>query len=181
MDLNLHDRDTMIATLPKGGVIAEIGVDWGEFSKYILAQAKPKLLYLIDCWLQQSRAVCGSDPANYEPHLKQKAYQQVLDWFGNNPQCRVMRNFSLYAACTFPDGYFDWIFLDANHLQCHQDMEAWWPKIKSGGWMTGHDYCMVADFITVQRDVDRWMKEHPDLKLLLTDEEIYKCWLVQKP
>jgi len=36
--------------VPSKGIVAEVGVDEGNFSKEILSITKPKMLYLIDAW-----------------------------------------------------------------------------------------------------------------------------------
>ena len=43
-------RDEMIASIPKGGMIAELGVFKGEFSLKIDEICQPKELILIDSW-----------------------------------------------------------------------------------------------------------------------------------
>ena len=57
MTLDLTDRNSLIGSLPQGGVIAEIGVANGEFSEIILDRCKPKLLVLVDCWEHQPESV----------------------------------------------------------------------------------------------------------------------------
>jgi hypothetical protein len=49
---------------------------------------------------------------------------------------------SLTASCFFPDGWFDWIHLDARHdyVGLTTDVQAWLPKIRPGGWLSGDDY-----------------------------------------
>lgn len=46
------------------------------------------------------------------------------------------------AARRFPDGHFDWIYLDATHTYAaaRDDLRRWWPKLRVGGLMSGHDY-----------------------------------------
>ena len=46
------------------------------------------------------------------------------------------------AAKLVPDKSIDWIYVDARHDYCGttQDMEEWWPKLRQGGIMSGHDY-----------------------------------------
>jgi len=179
MNWNLSDRETMFDSLPKGGIGAEMGVDWGEFSKRIIQLAQPKMMYLIDCWEQQPVEVYGHDPANSHQDVK---YKQCLTWFTTNERVKLVKAYSLDACEAFPDGYFDWFYIDANHLQCAADMAAWWPKIKSGGWFMGHDYVQggVGDYITVQKDVDAFVEKY-NLPLLLTEDEIYKNWIIRKP
>ena len=49
---------------------------------------------------------------------------------------------STMAAELFKDGYFDLIFIDANHTykKMKEDALAWRPKLKEGGVIAGHDY-----------------------------------------
>ena len=36
--------------MPSKGIVAEVGVDEGNYSEEILSITKPKILYLIDAW-----------------------------------------------------------------------------------------------------------------------------------
>jgi len=49
---------------------------------------------------------------------------------------------SVAAAALFPDASLDWVHLDARHdyASVKADIEAWLPKIRSGGWLSGDDY-----------------------------------------
>ena len=42
----------------------------------------------------------------------------------------------------FPDGSVDFCFIDADHTPkgVRRDMTAWWPKVRAGGLLGGHDY-----------------------------------------
>ena len=48
-------RVDLLQFLPKGGVVAEIGVAEGGFSKKILNATSPQTLHLIDPWEFQDR------------------------------------------------------------------------------------------------------------------------------
>jgi hypothetical protein len=49
---------------------------------------------------------------------------------------------SLAAARLFPDESFAWVHIDARHdyPSVRADIEAWAPKVQSGGWLSGDDY-----------------------------------------
>ena len=49
---------------------------------------------------------------------------------------------SVAAAEMFPDKMFDLVFVDADHSAraVFADLEAWEPKVKPGGVLSGHDY-----------------------------------------
>lgn len=49
---------------------------------------------------------------------------------------------SVDAAANVPDGWADFVFIDAGHSYAavKADIEAWAPKVSPGGWLGGHDY-----------------------------------------
>ena len=54
----------------------------------------------------------------------------------------ILQNSTTDAAERFPDGHFDWLYLDATHTyaEAKADLEAWYPKVRIGGLVSGHDY-----------------------------------------
>lgn len=46
----LLDRESLLKCLPKNAIVAEIGVDQGEFSQQILDICTPQKLHLVDAW-----------------------------------------------------------------------------------------------------------------------------------
>jgi hypothetical protein len=49
---------------------------------------------------------------------------------------------SLTASRLFGDASIDWVHLDARHdyASVIADIQAWLPKVKHGGWLSGDDY-----------------------------------------
>jgi len=183
--LDLSHRDSLFASLTPGGIGAEIGVDWGDYSRRIMELAQPRLMFLIDVWCDQPAEIIGHDPAN---SLQDVKYWQCLQRYTTDERYRMVKFKSPEIASVFPDGYFDWAYIDANHLLAYEDATAWWKKIRPGGILMGHDYCTpgttngcVGDYITVKPDIDRWVAEM-GLKMYLTVETDtdYHNWIVFK-
>lgn len=53
-----------------------------------------------------------------------------------------IRSDSTEAANRYADGSLDFVFIDADHEESAvmRDLLAWWPKVKAGGILAGHDY-----------------------------------------
>ncbi len=49
---------------------------------------------------------------------------------------------SAEAAALFPDDYFDWIYVDGDHVYeaVRADLELFDPKVRPGGLIAGDDY-----------------------------------------
>jgi len=54
------------------------------------------------------------------------------------------------------------------------------PKVKSGGWIAGHDYCMVGDYVTVKTAVDEAVASL-GVPLFVTMEREFPAWAFRKP
>ena len=68
---------------------------------------------------------------------------------------------SVKASRCFEDGELDFVFIDGEHSYeaAKADIEAWWPKVRSGGLLMGHDYDRQR-FAGVCRAVDEFGREH---------------------
>jgi hypothetical protein len=90
-------------------------------------------------------------------------------------RARIVKKFSVPASEVFEDLSLDFVFLDARHDRegFEKDIEVWFPKVKYGGWIGGHDYNS---------------KNHPDVKPVVDEMfrpsvEVDKdhTWMVRKP
>ncbi len=154
----LSSREELIRHLPKGGVGAEIGVAEGIFSAAILAAAEPRALHLIDPW---SHLETGGDPLQGRGHLEgvdralggsfappaanaqgDVAFAAVEARFAGDERVRLHRQFSYKAAASFPDGYFDFVYIDGDHHYefALRDLQDFAAKLKPGGLLFGHDF-----------------------------------------
>ncbi|CAE8643805.1 unnamed protein product [Polarella glacialis] len=61
----------------------------------------------------------------------------------------LCRNFTHVCAEHYPDESFDFVYVDALHdrKSVLRDLRTWWPKLRPGGVMAGHDYVSSDDVI----------------------------------
>lgn len=124
----LLSRLDLLENLPKNGIVAEIGVNMGEFSSQILDKCNPKKLHLIDAW--------ASDRYN------KKIENYVYDKFKTDKRVEINKGFSTSVHNSFEDGYFDWVYIDTDHSYevTIRELELYSSKVKPDGIIAGHDY-----------------------------------------
>lgn len=74
------------------------------------------------------------------------------------------------AVNQFPNNYFDFIYIDANHSYegCKNDLELWWPKLKSNGLMAGDDFTNLTTKTTsygVEKAVTEFFKDKSNINI----------------
>jgi hypothetical protein len=140
---------------------AEIGVRKGEFSELILSRWRGTQLLSIDPWTP-------ADPESYrdssnvsdDEHERFLAEAQGrLLAFGE--RSLIWRLTSEDAAARIEDSSLDFVYLDARHddASVMHDLELWWPKVRPGGVLAGHDYLdgeLPAGVFGVKSAVDRF-------------------------
>ena len=145
-----RDRRRFVLELPpRDSVCAEIGVWRGDFSAEILRVARPAKLHLIDPWTfftgeAYHEARYGGKVATDQATMDD-LHAGVLHRFARpiaEGVVEVHRCESGEATSRFPDGSFDWIYVDGNHLYeyARADLERYDPKVKHGGLIAGDDY-----------------------------------------
>ncbi len=138
----------------------EVGVFAGDTSKELLARENLHLT-MVDSWEGNGAAYVG-DTGDYHANLQQYeqerlylATQEAVKFAGT--RAHILRVRSIEAASIVADGFFDFVFIDADHSYegCKSDIEAWLPKVKRHGFIGGHDY-INPDFpkFGVKRAVD---------------------------
>ena len=107
----------------------ELGVAGGYYSDILLKSSKFSKLYSIDRW---------SDHHGIDEYLS--AARKLAT---HGPRSIVIKASFDDIIDLFPEDYFDLIYIDAYAHTGQEDgliLENWFPKLKSGGIFSGHDY-----------------------------------------
>lgn len=126
--------------------MAEIGSAYGE-SAWIFTGENPGLrLTCIDPW-----ETCKA----HAPRFGLKAKRDFMVRNGWNPNVTAITGFSVPESQKA--GMFDAVYIDAVHQyeDVKQDIAAWLPRVRKGGFIGGHDY-ISAMWPGVCRAVNEW-------------------------
>ena len=133
-------RLRMLEEMPKGGKCAEIGVWNGGFSRAILEVTNPSELVLIDPW-----DLLSQQPEEEHTHRKHDQsdemlamYDNVVSTYGKMSNVSIVKGFSAEVLSNYPDDYFDWVYIDGNHLYefVRKDVEISLRKVRPEGlWL----------------------------------------------
>lgn len=118
---------------------AEIGVYAGDYSKEIINIWKGDLI-LVDPWRKM-------DENEYEDIINFSDLEWCMsDCFKKLKEhinrVHFLRTTSQAAAELIKDESLDFVYIDANHKYdfVKEDIDLWFPKVRKGGVLAGHDY-----------------------------------------
>lgn len=123
--------------------LAEIGVRTGRNFKRLIDH-RPKLAVAVDCWIDDG--VPGRNDQVADQTGLDNQYNDFVSLVAGKPYVKICRGYSFDVVKEFPDNYFDFVYIDADHTYegCSRDILDWWPKVKSGGFLTGDDFRTVT-------------------------------------
>ena len=159
--------------LLNGSKIVEVGSWKGKSTAFlaveIINSGKDIEIHAVDTWR-------GSPEHSGDPYIQNDT---LYDLFLSNISpvssvIRPVRKASIEAAKDYQDYSVDVVFIDACHeYDCvKEDIAAWYPKVKSGGIISGHDY---GDYC---HNVVRAVNESLPKERLEVSEY---CWMYIKP
>ncbi len=172
-----NDFGKLFNQLELYGKGAEVGVQAGLYSQTLRDTWEGEELYLIDWWKYSPNY---KDIANVSDEKQKELYFSVINRFMDNQSVQIIRKNSIEASKQFPNEFFDWIYLDADHSYegCTNDLEAWYPKLKKGGVFAGHDYIdgeLIGGTFGVKSAVDNFISSK-EVNLYLTEENTIRSW-----
>lgn len=153
----LENRDQLGTILENEGFRrgVELGVQRGEYASRILQQWNSCEQYvLVDLWAPQENYHDGANVAqDAQDKIMQLAIGNTERWAAKVSVCR---NFTTACAALYEDEYFDFVYVDARHDRhgVTQDLVYWWPKVRPGGLVCGHDF--VTQYEGPAQMQERW-------------------------
>jgi hypothetical protein len=144
-------RNDMMAALPipRAGIIAEVGVALGQFSKFLMEELRPSSFHAFDVFaLHNEKFVWGQDTKTLlrgMTHLD--FYQSEISALGCETVFHVGPSQQTLAAV--PDRLFDMIYIDAAHTFEGVNADALLAdrKLKLDGILVFNDYVLYDPFL----------------------------------
>jgi hypothetical protein len=145
-----------VAEVPDGGTIVEVGTYMGRSAAFLAVEAinsgKRLELCCVDTWE-------GSPEMQHILVVKEgRMYEQcVANLAPVEGALTLLRGSSVDKATLFEDASVDRVWLDGDHTTAGllADFEAWWPKVKPGGELGGHDFGWFGVTPAVERFAQR--------------------------
>jgi Methyltransferase domain len=189
---HVPDRDEIPVVLNRRGLTgqgAEIGVKLGRFSDLLLRSWEGEKLISIDPW-QEAEPDEYVDHANVEQDQHEVFYRRTRELLAKHgSRSEIWRTTSVEAAQRVPDRSLDFVYIDARHDydSVLEDLEAWFPKLRAGGIMAGHDYAdgvFRQGVFGVKSAVDHFFGAR-EITVHATDGrvpvEMFATWLIEVP
>jgi len=155
----------------------EVGVERAVYSKVICRQNPQLKLYGVDTWAY----------SDSHPHVSQNTwdsfYRSTKERMkGHN--FHIIRDYSVDAAKRFEDESLDFVYIDAEHdyENIKQDIEAWAPKVRKGGMVSGHDYMNGLHGVPygVKQFVNEWVAKNEIEHLFVFNKVGCPSWMYVK-
>ncbi len=180
--LKLANRKEMARAMFHG-TGCELGVDKGAFATFLASLDSIDRLYLIDYWGPYPGG-SGGDPVYYNWGDGDLAWMTLSVRFSRSDKVHVVRALFDDVCPLVANESLDFVYLDGCHKSdvVLHDLRNWWPKVKSGGVLSGHDYANTGRFpwIDVRLAVDAFCAEVGVSIECITEEEC-GSFLIRKP
>jgi len=127
----------LLNQMPDDGKFIELGAWLGKSTSYLCDHAGSKEIYVLDSW--------EGSPNEIDTNHSAAKTMDLFEVFKANMGSRnyiPLHGDSLEFAEKFEDEFFDVAFIDLTHTYeaVKQDIKAWLPKVKKGGYIAGDDY-----------------------------------------
>lgn len=192
----IYTRDLFGVLLRDLGLVGdavEVGTHRGGFAQRLLQRWPGRKLYCVDPWANppgfEEQARYLSEGGGQDRMADFKAALRSLKPFVG--RVTLLQRLSCQAVNMFGDGSLDFVYLDGDHEPPHpaEDIARWWPKVKPGGVLAGHDFVYPGAHGRpddwgrhIQPAVLGFAERYAlDLALIVEPENMPWSWYVVKP
>jgi hypothetical protein len=141
------NRTDGLYLIPKGGVVAEVGVAFGSFSRDILRVVQPDLFVAIDTFELDKASLSGHNAykSKFGGLTHEDYYKRLFSSEIEMGKVDVRNGYSSVVMNQFSDSFFDMIYIDAAHDydNVRNDLDIATRKIKSKGIIVLNDYTVM--------------------------------------
>lgn len=196
MAATIDSRDDLGVALPllvpNATSWVELGVQAGIYADLILNTAPGLHHYVgIDPWIPQPRERyrdIANDISLSEHEANMRSALRRLDSHHRPDRTRtvtLLRKTSVDAVRLFKNGSLDVVYVDGRHdyFGVLRDMEDWWPKLKIGGLLAGHDYMTgvaASSVFGVRAAADKFARDHMTI-IMTTRDVTFPSFIIIKP
>lgn len=154
---------------------AEIGVRQGVTSEFLLRNNKNLFLYSVDPYAPYNDVLNLTWNETDQEEFKMNATYR-LSWYKPQSKFLIMNSIDAASRLYQFGETLDFVFIDAIHTfeAVKEDIKAWWPLLRPGGLLTGHDHRMDG----VHEAVYEFAKS-VDKEILVTDPSS-DVWVIEK-
>jgi hypothetical protein len=171
------DVEPVLQFIQPGWVGVEIGVSRGHSALRLLEHGV-RFLYLVDPWKSYGGYLESPEGRDdYWEAIYKEAMTKLAPHGGKHGHLRMT---SAEAIRHIPDS-LDFVWVDGNHVYefVLDDLKTYWPKIKAGGVLCGHDYTNAPPTCEVKKAVDEFASVHGVQVITRPDKD--SCWTIRKP
>ena len=161
-------------------LLVQKGKNFGK----LIRRARPNLIYGIDIW--KDDGITSHNDAKLTQEQNDQLYNNLKNLEAKDHHVKIIREYSHIAASSFPDNFFDFVYIDADHTYeaAKDDIKLYWPKVKVNGILSGHDYKKYTDkrcnvTFGVIEAVNEIQKEY-NIQHFHTTTEKFPSWLLLK-
>jgi hypothetical protein len=166
-DAEKHIRSSFIKLLEykKDEILGlEVGVYEGINSMYMLIAHHKLKMVLVDAW--DNIVAYTGGPLQSPTFMTMVKNCAIVNLMRFGDRVNFTYKNSEESVEDVDDESFDYIYIDGDHTYegCKRDMELWWPKVKEGGMLAGHDIAMpevrqaVEEFVK-ENNIGRWERD----------------------
>ena len=140
--MKLDQAPSLRAAQTQSGVFVEVGTWEGDFSYELLRNTLAEKVYCVDPYkhFDDDSYPDGMNALTQSQFdAKYETVRRRFQPFGDRVE--FLRMNSTSAATRFPDESIDFVYIDGNHDSkfVYEDICAWYPKVKKGGYLCGDD------------------------------------------